>query len=245
MNPILIATICVSVIGLLIGLLLVSVGRKFAVEVDEKEAAIRDCLPGNNCGGCGYAGCDALAAAITKGEAPITGCPVGGGPVAEKIAHIMDVEEVDVEKKTAFVLCSGDCDHTVEPAQYVGIEDCQAAVYAGLGNKSCVYGCLGFGSCVKACAYDAIHVINGIARVDRRKCVSCGKCAAACPRHLIALVPDDARYAVACSSPERGPAVKQACSAGCIGCKLCERQCEADRHCRRDAFCWEIIFFLA
>ena len=28
-------------------------------------------LPGNNCGGCGYAGCSGLAAAIVKGEAPV------------------------------------------------------------------------------------------------------------------------------------------------------------------------------
>ena len=30
--------------------------QKFKVEVDEKEAAVREELPGNNCGGCGYRG---------------------------------------------------------------------------------------------------------------------------------------------------------------------------------------------
>lgn len=60
--------------------------------VDEKEVAVRECLPGNNCGGCGFAGCDALAKAIAAGEAPVGACPVGGQPVADKIASIMGVE---------------------------------------------------------------------------------------------------------------------------------------------------------
>ena len=41
------------------------------VAVDEKAIAVRECLPGNNCGACGYAGCDAVAAAIAAGEAPV------------------------------------------------------------------------------------------------------------------------------------------------------------------------------
>ena len=46
----------------------------------------------NNCGGCGYAGCSGLAAAIVKGEAEVGGCPVGGAPVAGKIGKIMGVD---------------------------------------------------------------------------------------------------------------------------------------------------------
>ena len=82
MSSIIIATLAVAVIGLLIGILLVTVDKKFKVEVDEKQVAIRECLPGNNCGGCGYAGCDALASAIANQEAPVNACPVGGDPVA-------------------------------------------------------------------------------------------------------------------------------------------------------------------
>ena len=226
MTPILIATASVAVIGLLIGIMLVNVGDKFAVEVDEKEAAVRECLPGNNCGGCGYAGCDALAAAIAGHEAPVNACPVGGDPGAEKIAHIMGVEAGEHRKMVAYVKCAGDCDATFKKANYVGIQDCSVAVTNGLIDKSCSFGCLGFGNCVKACPFDAIHIENGIARVDRRTCKACGKCVAACPKHLIELIPDDAQYAVRCSSPEKGPAVKKACSAGCIGCSLCVKSCE-------------------
>lgn len=72
------ATVLVAAVGLFIGVFLGVAGKKFAVEVDEKEVAVREALPGNNCGGCGYPGCDGLAAAIAKGEAPVNGCPVGG-----------------------------------------------------------------------------------------------------------------------------------------------------------------------
>ena len=75
------ATVLVAAVGLFIGIFLGVAGNKFAVEVDEKEVAVREALPGNNCGGCGYPGCDGLAAAIAKGEAPVNGCPVGGEPV--------------------------------------------------------------------------------------------------------------------------------------------------------------------
>ena len=63
---IVIATAVVAVIGLIVGLGLGLFGEKFKVEVDEKEMAVREELPGNNCGGCGYAGCDALAKAKNR-----------------------------------------------------------------------------------------------------------------------------------------------------------------------------------
>lgn len=228
MTPILIATVLVAVIGLLIGLMLVVVGKKFEVQVDPREAAVRECLPGNNCGGCGFAGCDALAEAIAKGEAPVNACPVGGAPVGAKIAGIMGVDEVEGGKRVAYVRCAGDCDKAFDKAKYVGIEDCGSAVASGIGNKACDFGCLGFGSCVKACPFDAIHIVNGIARVNRNACKACGKCVAACPKHLIELIPDDSQYAVRCMNKDRGPAVKKVCTTGCIGCKMCERQCESD-----------------
>ena len=78
-------------------------GKKFAVEVDEKEVAIREALPGNNCGGCGYPGCDGLAAAIAKGEAPVNRCPVGGEPVGKIIAGIMGQEAVETARQVAHV----------------------------------------------------------------------------------------------------------------------------------------------
>lgn len=228
MQSIIIATAVVAIVGLLIGVLLVMVDKKFKVEVDPREAAVRDYLPGNNCGGCGYAGCDALAAAIVAGTAPVNGCPVGGDAVAEQIAHIMGVDAEESVKHVAFVKCAGDCEKAAKKCNYFGVEDCASAIGSGLSPWKCDHGCLGFGTCVKACPFDAIHVVNGVAKVDRAKCKACGKCVAACPKHLIELVAEPAACVVACSNKDRGPAVKKACSVGCIGCKLCEKQCEAE-----------------
>ena len=75
-TAIILAAVVVGGTGLFIGVFLGIAGKKFAVEVDEREEAILGVLPGNNCGGCGYAGCSGLAAAIVKGEAEVNGCPV-------------------------------------------------------------------------------------------------------------------------------------------------------------------------
>ena len=72
------------------------------------------------------------------------------------------------------------------------------------GPKSCNYGCLGFGNCVKACPFDAIHVVDGVAVVDKDTCKACGKCVAACPKHLIELLPVSAKHIVQCSSKDKG-----------------------------------------
>lgn len=225
---ILTATLVVGVVGLLIGVALVFAGKKFYVDSDEREGMIRECLPGNNCGACGYAGCDGVAAAIVKGEAPVNACPVNTAENVEKIASIMGVEATATVKKVAFVKCAGDCEKTSNKCNYVGIHDCRAAVLSGLSVWECDHGCLGYGSCAAACSYDAIHVRDGVAVVDPGKCAGCGACAKACPKGLIELIPESQKTAVACSNPDKGAEVKKICSAGCIGCKICTKQCEAE-----------------
>lgn len=222
-----ITIILLAIVGLLVGIMLVFAGNKFAVEIDPREAEVRSCLPGNNCGACGYPGCDGLAAAIAKGEAPVNKCPVGGTPVAEKISEIMGVEAGAAEKNVAFVRCSGTCDKARDKSVYIGVETCSAAAAVpGKAAKMCQAGCLGFGECTTVCDFDAIHIVDGIAVVDRNKCVACGKCVAICPQHLIEIIPDKSVYAVACNSHDSGKVVKQQCDAGCIGCRLCTKQCE-------------------
>ena len=143
---IVIAAVLVGGVGLFIGLFLGVAGKKFAVEVDEKEIKVREELPGNNCGGCGYPGCDGLAAAIAKGEAPVNACPVGGAAVAAKVAAIMGQEAGEAVRMTAFVKCAGDCERAAQSYEYSGVKDCKmAAMMQNGGSKACSYGCLGYG----------------------------------------------------------------------------------------------------
>ncbi len=226
-TAIIIAAAVVGGTGLVIGVLLGIASEAFRVPVDEKEMAVREKLPGNNCGGCGFAGCDSLAKAIAAGEAPVNGCPVAGPAIAAQIGEIMGVSAEGAVKKVAFVKCAGTCDKTHQKFNYSGIIDCVAAVSVPGGSpKSCSHGCTGMGSCVKACEFDAIHVVNGVAVVDKEKCVACGKCTKVCPKQLIEIVPYDAKHLVQCSSKDFGKVVKAACQAGCIGCKMCTRVCE-------------------
>lgn len=223
------AVLVISLVGIFIGLFLGIAGMKLKVETDPREDAVMQTLPGNNCGGCGYAGCSGLAAAIAKGEAPVNACPVGGDKVGKAIAKIMGVETSDSVRMTAYVKCAGDCDKASVDYEYTGIQDCRMmqSVPNG-GPKSCNYGCLGYGSCVKECPFDAIRLVNGIAVVDKDKCKACGKCVAVCPKNIIEMIPYDSQYVVACSSHEKGPVVMKECQVGCIACGLCKKNCPSD-----------------
>ena len=229
LHGILVATAIVGIVGLIVGLFLGIAAISFKVEVDEREEAILEALPGNNCGGCGYAGCSGLAAAIVKGEAPVNACPVGGEAVGNTIAAIMGVEAESGNRQVAFVHCKGDCNKAKTDYEYFGVKDCSMVGFVpGGGPKSCNYGCLGYGNCVKACPFDAIHIVDGVAVVDKEACKACGKCVASCPKNLISLVPYDAKHIVACSSKDKGPVAMKACDVACIGCGLCKKNCPND-----------------
>lgn len=221
------SVVLLAVLGILIGVLLGVAGKVFAVETDERVVQVRECLPGNNCGGCGYPGCDGLAEAIVAGEAEVNGCPVGGAAVASKIGEILGVDAGETVRQVAFVKCAGTCEAASNKYHYVGEMDCRRAVMVpGRGDKACSYGCLGLGSCVEACQFDALSIQDGIAHVDKEKCVACGQCVAACPNDVISLIPYDSAYAVQCHSRDKGKDVMSVCKAGCIGCGLCVKQCE-------------------
>ena len=228
MNTMIFAVLVLGIMGLLFGLILAFASKVFAVEVDERIPAVQECLPGANCGGCGFPGCAGLATAIVEGKAPVNGCPVGGAAAAEKIAAVMGVEVQEGDKMIAHVHCAGSCDHAKVRAKYEGIHDCLGALRVDNGYKECVNGCLGLGTCEAACPFGAIHVENGVARVDEEKCTACSKCIAACPKGIISLVPAKNKVRVDCSNHEKGKPVMMACETGCIGCMLCEHTCKFD-----------------
>ena len=223
---VLLVTIFIGVLGLIVGLVLGIFSEVFKVEVDEKVSLIRAELPGNNCGGCGYPGCDGLASAIASGNAKANACPVGGSAVAEKISAILGVSNETLLKKVAVVRCSGDCNNVQKKYNYFGTKDClSAALAVNRGDKSCYYACLGYGTCVKQCKFDAIQIVNGVAKVDPEKCTACGACVKICPLKLISLVPQSKKHVVLCSSCDKGNIVSKICKVGCIGCGICQKNC--------------------
>jgi len=226
MTDIFFPALAMGAIGLFLGILLAFASKIFAVEKDERAEAITEVLPGANCGSCGYAGCSAYAAAISSKGAKINACSPGGQQVADAIAEIMGVQAEAVEEKCAVVLCHGETETATDKYIYEGIEDCSLeATLQGGGHKACAYGCLGFGSCAEVCQNNAIKIENGIAVVDYDKCGGCGECEQACPKKLIKIVKKSTKYIVKCSSCDKGADMKAKCSVGCIGCKICEKNC--------------------
>ncbi len=193
------------------------------MEVDPRIEEILEKLPGANCGGCGYPGCSGYAEAVMKSGAPITLCSPGGETVIQEIAEIMGVEAVETgEKRVAVVQCRGDNEKAPRRFHYAGITDCRAAEIIMGGDKACVYGCLGLGTCVESCPFGAMRMDeNGLPIVDEEKCTACGMCVTACPRGIMKLIPVSQKVFLGCVSQDKGKAVKQVCSVGCIACKLC------------------------
>lgn len=220
--------------GLLFGLILAVASRVFYVKTDPRLEQLNAALPGANCGGCGFAGCGAYAQAVLEGRAEIGKCASGGDDAAMAMAGIMGVKAERVTRRVALVRCSGykgvDDNGKATGAKmkgaYEGLRDCAAAAkVAGRGPLICKFGCLGFGSCTAACKYDAIHIVDGIAKVDEEKCVGCMQCAARCPRSLIVPVEYGRHVVIACASKAKGAVTIRGCTAGCVGCGLCEKIC--------------------
>ena len=224
---IILAAVIVGGTGLFIGIFLGLADKKFAVEIDEREEQILGVLPGNNCGGCGYNTCRDMAIAYLSGMAEVEMCVTKMRKEAQSKVDVLDAGEQ--VKEVAFVKCAGTCEVAKQTYEYEGLHDCiMINMMQTNGPKGCKYGCLGEGSCVQACQFDAIHVVDGVAVVDKDACKACGKCVAACPRHLIELVPYEQKHLVQCSSRDKGKDVMKACSVGCIGCKMCEKVCQFD-----------------
>lgn len=214
------------VIGLLCAVILVVAAKFFAVKVDEREQNIRACLPGANCGACGFTGCDGYAHALaTDPETKANLCVPGGESAAKQLGDVMGVEVEAVAKQVAFVHCNGNCENTHKKHDYEGIKTCAAAKMFFGGDGECTNGCLGYGDCAKVCAYGAISWDNGIAKVDPALCTGCGQCAKACPNFVIRLVPADAGTVVTCNNKDKGAVARKKCTNACIGCKKCELNC--------------------
>ncbi|MDD5604028.1 MAG: RnfABCDGE type electron transport complex subunit B [Eubacteriales bacterium] len=212
-------------LGLIFGLALSFASKKFAVAVDDKVAKIRAILPGANCGACGFSGCDAFAENLAAGRAKVNGCSVGGKELAADLGDMLGEKPGEVEQFIARVMCGGTWTKCKQKYTYRGIVDCNAAANLHGGPSACPFGCVGMGDCARACAFGAIEVEDGLARVNPAKCTGCGMCVQACPKKIIKMVPVKSEYTVLCSSTEKGAFVVKTCKAGCIGCGRCVKVC--------------------
>lgn len=226
MNPIILAIIVVTGIGLIGAVILVSASVLMHVPVDERVEQITAVLAGANCGACGCAGCADYAKSIVENGAAIDLCTPGGAACTQAVAKIMGVEAADDVSRKAVVACAGTCDKTSKRYEYTGIGSCQAVKNLYGGDGLCKYGCLGYGDCVAACPFDAIRLSDGVAVVDRERCVGCGLCVGTCPNAVISLVPENKRKPVVlCQNKDKGVQTRKDCTAGCIACMKCVKIC--------------------
>ena len=222
---ILIAFLVMFGVALVIGVLILVFSHFFAVKENPLKQEIRQCLPGINCGACGYKGCDDYAAALAEGGVAPNLCIPGAQSVADEIGGILGVEVEPFKDVVAFVACTGQCDAISKTSEYDGVQTCLAASMLYGGNNSCRYGCLGFGDCAAACPSNAICLADGIARVDTSRCVGCGICANTCPKKIISMLSQYTETVVMCSNTQKGAEARKACKNACIGCKKCEKTC--------------------
>ena len=206
MNTILLSVLVLGLMGAVLGALLAVASKVFHVEVDPKQAAVRQCLAGANCGGCGYPGCDGYAAAVAAGKAPTNKCVAGGAETAARVAEIMGVSAGADERKIAFVPCSGCEGHAEMRFNYTGPQDCRAAMlFGGKSNKTCTFACIGLGNCTRACVAPGCSNKDKGAKVMKMcdyGCIGCMKCQRECPADAIKVVDNlavvDSEKCVAC-----------------------------------------------
>ncbi len=225
MVDILIALGVVTAVGLIAGVALALISKFFAVEEDETVKALRACLPGVNCGACGFKGCDDYAEALAEGKTKPNLCVPGAKDTADALGALLHMEVEAPRDVVAFVHCNGHCGATDTKVQYDGMSSCRAASQLYGGPDACKYGCMGFGDCANACPLHAICIKDGIAHVNVNECIGCGLCMETCPKQIITLVPRDVGTVVMCRNLDKGADARKACTNACIGCKKCEKVC--------------------
>ena len=225
-NMILVAVTSVTVIGAVCAAVLCAASKAMYVKVDERLAKVQDCLPGANCGACGYPGCSSYAEALVSDTGVKTNlCPPGGAEAVQKISEILGTSAEALERTVAVVHCLGDTTALQKKMDYKGIPTCMAAKEMFGGEGACAMGCIGYGDCRVVCPSDAICIENGVARIKANDCTGCGLCVKACPNKIITVESESIATAVLCSNLEKGAVVRKKCTYGCIACRKCAKEC--------------------
>ena len=214
-------------LAMAIGIALGFFQEKFKIVRDPLIDEVRAALPGANCGGCGYPGCDGYAEAVATKVAPPNKCSAGGHATAEAVAALVGGNAA-AEDLVSVLLCRGSKAKASNRGSYVGLPSCKAAKLSAGSVKACAWGCQGFGDCAAVCKFSALSMgEDGLPRVDHEKCTGCGMCAAECPQKLFALVPRERKGSIVLCSNRTTvkSAVIKHCKAGCIKCEACVRAC--------------------
>ena len=182
-----------SGIGFVAAVILGFAAKIFFVKENPKINGVLNLLPGANCGGCGYAGCSACAEAIVKGEAQPNACVVGQTEVANQIAAYLGMSITESEPHVATPECRGGI-RALKKYNYMGFDDCRAAMLFYRGPLFCDHGCLGLGTCAKACKFGAITMGDDeLPHFDPERCVGCGECVRVCPKGIITIISETSK----------------------------------------------------
>lgn len=216
-------------IGVVFGVSLALVARRFHVPSNPVVDDVRDKLPSANCGACGFAGCLAYAEAVVeRPDVSPNLCIPGRAAVAAAVARLTGKEVGTVADRIVVMRCHGTSAFAREEARYVGLDTCAAASLVFGGPKACKNGCLGLGDCVRACPFDALYLSEGgIAAVDYEKCTGCGVCVPVCPKELFQLYPRNRRIELSCVAKDKQAVVRSTCMVGCTLCRKCVSKCPA------------------
>ena len=215
-------------LGLVAAVMLTVASKFFYVQEDPRVAKVLDALPGANCGGCGYAGCEGYAIAVVNEPAiPASLCCAGGPDTAAKVGDLTGKAAGGSEPQKAFRRCEKVEGNVAQRFEYSGIDTCAAAAKLDNGETACTYACLGYGDCLRVCQFNALVMVNGMPQVLGTNCTGCGNCIKACPRNIMQLVPKRVRIMVHCSTQDKLKAVTDVCGVGCISCMKCVKACPA------------------
>ena len=221
-EPIGIAVLFMTALGLVLATLLMLANRWLWVYEDPRIDQVEDLLPKANCGACGTPGCRQFAEMLVKGDIEPGRCTVNSKEANQIIADFLGVDLGAREKRVARLACAGGAHVARSRAAYSGLRSCRAAALVSGGGKECTWGCLGLADCETVCDFDAITMDrHGLPVVDEEKCTACGDCVDICPKDLFSLHPVSHHLWVACANHEFGDDAENECEVACTACERC------------------------